>query len=65
MQVEDNGPEINVTMSREEFFLVVSLMSEALETADEVDFETRTGASTEEVRALLAGIPDLPLNSRN
>ncbi|PWG08716.1 hypothetical protein DF268_36460 [Streptomyces sp. V2] len=63
MQVEDLGTEIVATMSRPEFFLVVSLMSEALETGDERDFESRVGASMDEVRALLRSLPDLPLGS--
>ena len=61
MQVEDHGAEVVVTMAREEFFLSVSLMSEALETGDDRDFETRVGASKDEVRALLRSLPDLPL----
>jgi hypothetical protein len=60
--LEDRGAEIVVTMGREEFFLVVSLMSEALETGDDRDFETRVGASKSEVEALLRSLPDLPLN---
>jgi len=63
MQVEDRGEEVALTMAREEFFLVVSLMSEALETGDERDFETRVGASKNEVRALLRTLPDLPMGS--
>ncbi|MFE2410517.1 hypothetical protein ACFXDE_19460 [Kitasatospora sp. NPDC059408] len=63
MQIEDRGAEIVVTMARDEFFLVVSLMSEALETGDERDFETRVGASMNDVRALLRSLPDLPLGS--
>ncbi|MFF3070659.1 hypothetical protein ACFVSN_41900 [Kitasatospora sp. NPDC057904] len=63
MQIEDRGAEIVVTMARDEFFLVVSLMSEALETGDERDFETRVGASMDEVRSLLRTLPDLPLGS--
>lgn len=51
-------------MSRDEYFLVVSLMSEALETGDERDFETRVGASMVEVRELLRNLPDLPLTPR-
>ncbi|MFJ1933394.1 hypothetical protein ACIOGZ_12155 [Kitasatospora sp. NPDC088160] len=62
MEVEDCGAEIMVTMAREEFFLVVSLMSEALETGDERDFETRVGASMDDVRALLQTLPDLPFS---
>ncbi|MET8953207.1 hypothetical protein ACWEO4_16560 [Streptomyces sp. NPDC004393] len=65
MKVEDHGAEIVVTMPREEFFLVVSLMSEALETGDERDFETRVGASKDEVRALLRSLPDLPLGGNH
>ncbi|MFJ6438269.1 hypothetical protein [Streptomyces sp. NPDC091416] len=63
MKVEDCGSQVIVEMEREEFFLVVSLMSEALETGDERDFETRVGASMDEVRALLRSLPDLPLGS--
>ncbi|GAA2233259.1 hypothetical protein GCM10010232_19950 [Streptomyces amakusaensis] len=61
MQVDDHGAEVVVTMTREEFFLSVSLMSEALETGDDRDFETRVGASKDAVRALLRSFPDLPL----
>ncbi|WP_416974444.1 hypothetical protein [Streptomyces sp. 4F14] len=63
MQVEDRGAEIIVTMPREEFFLVVSLMSEALETGDERDFRTRVGATMEEVDALLRSLPELRFGS--
>ncbi|MFM9449408.1 hypothetical protein [Streptomyces acidiscabies] len=63
MQVEDRGAEIVVKMPRQEFFLIVSLMSEALETGDERDFETRVGASMDEVRTLLRGLPDLPMGN--
>jgi len=61
MKVEDRGAEIVATMPRQEFFLIVSLVSEALETGDERDFETRVGASMDEVRALLRSLPDLPM----
>ena len=57
MQVEDWGAQVVATMARREFFIVVSLMSEALETGDERDFETRVGASKDEVRALLQSLP--------
>ncbi|WP_369390253.1 hypothetical protein AB5J72_23355 [Streptomyces sp. CG1] len=59
MQVEDRGAEIVVSMPREEFFLVMSLMSEAVETGDDRDFQTRTGATKDEVRAILRSLPDL------
>ncbi|GHC73285.1 hypothetical protein GCM10010507_60610 [Streptomyces cinnamoneus] len=62
MQVQDQGAEIVVTMAREEFFLVQSLMSEALETGDDCDFDTRVGATKDEVRSLLRSLPDLPLS---
>jgi len=61
MRVADHGAEIVVTVSRNEFFLIQSLMSEALETGDDRDFDTRVGATKEEVRSLLRTIPDLPL----
>ncbi|WP_245240707.1 hypothetical protein [Streptomyces spiramenti] len=48
-----------------EFFLVASLMMEALETGDDRDFQTRVGATKDEVRALLLSLPDLPLNGRS
>lgn len=60
MDVEDRGAEIVVNMARDEFFLVQALMMEALETGDDRDFETRVGASKDEVRALIAALPDLP-----
>ncbi|MFE6056585.1 hypothetical protein ACFQ6N_38085 [Kitasatospora sp. NPDC056446] len=63
MKVEDRGAEVMVTMAREEFFLVVSLMSEALETGDARDFETRVGASMDDVRSLLRTLPDLPFGN--
>ncbi len=62
MQVDDQGVQVVVTMSREEFFLVQSLMSEAVETGDDCDFDTRVGASRDEVRALLKRLPDLPFH---
>ncbi|MET9879752.1 hypothetical protein ABZZ36_34825 [Actinacidiphila glaucinigra] len=65
MQVEDRGAQVVATMPRQELFPVVSLMSEALETGDERDFETRVGASKDEVRALLQSLPDLPLQGRH
>ncbi|WP_344158039.1 hypothetical protein [Nocardioides koreensis] len=61
MKVEDHGEEIAVRMSRAEFFLVQSLMIEALETGDDRDFHTRVGATKNEVRSLIASLPDLPL----
>ncbi|WP_330440488.1 hypothetical protein OHB44_09890 [Micromonospora sp. NBC_00821] len=61
MHVEDCGERVVITMSRTEFFLVGSLMMEALETGDDRDFQTRTGATKDEVRALLDSLPDLPL----
>ena len=61
MKVEDRGVEVVVTMGREELFLAVSLMSEALETGDDRDFETRVGASKDEVRVLLRSLPDVPM----
>ncbi|MEU3792445.1 hypothetical protein AB0F07_22005 [Streptomyces fructofermentans] len=64
MDVVDRGAEVDVCMTRAEFFLVVSLMSEALETGDERDFETRVGASMTEVRELLRSLPELPLTPR-
>jgi hypothetical protein len=64
MDVVDRGDEIVVSMLREEFFLVLSLMSEAVETGDDRDFETRVGASKNDVRELLRGLPDLPFNPR-
>ena len=64
IDVTDQGPMVEVRMSRDEYFLVVSLMSEALETGDERDFETRVGASMVEVRELLRNLPDLPLTPR-
>ncbi|MFI9645448.1 hypothetical protein ACIHAA_04020 [Streptomyces sp. NPDC052040] len=59
MQVEDRGAEIVVSMPREEFFLVLSLMSEAVESGDDRDFQTRTGGTKDEVRAILRSLPDL------
>ncbi|MFJ5234481.1 hypothetical protein ACIQBJ_31820 [Kitasatospora sp. NPDC088391] len=63
MEIEDRGREIFAKIPRDEFFLIVSLMSEALETGDERDFETRVGASMQQVRDLLDSIPELPLNA--
>ncbi|MFE0043722.1 hypothetical protein [Streptomyces albireticuli] len=51
-----------VTTSREEFFPVQSLMSEAVETGDDSDFLTRVGANKDEVRTLLNGLPQLPFS---
>lgn len=48
-------------MPRDEFFLVQALMMEALETGDDRDFQTRVGATKDEVWALLASLPDPPL----
>jgi hypothetical protein len=64
MQVEDHGPEIVITMPRDEFFLMSSLMMEALETGDDRDFQTRVGATKDQVRTLLSTLPDLPLRGR-
>ncbi|MGW2035239.1 hypothetical protein [Streptomyces sp. NPDC001811] len=61
MRVEDHGEQIAITMSRAEFFLVEALMMEALETGDDRDFQTRVGATKDEVRTLLESLPDLPL----
>lgn len=61
MEINDIGAEIVATMPRDEFFLVQALMMEALETGDDRDFQTRVGATKDEVRALLASLPDLPL----
>ncbi|MEU3795939.1 hypothetical protein AB0F07_40235 [Streptomyces fructofermentans] len=63
MRVDDQGEQIVVTMPREEFFLVQSLMSEALETGDPRDFDTRVGATMDEVRELLRSLPDLPFSA--
>ncbi|OKJ77588.1 hypothetical protein [Streptomyces sp. CB02460] len=60
MRVDDQGERIIVTMPREEFFLIQSLMSEALETGDPQDFATRVGATMDEVREILRSLPDLP-----
>ena len=60
MRVEDLGDEVEVRMSREEYFLLISLMSEALETGDHRDFQTRVGASMEEVQEILNELPHLP-----
>ncbi len=65
MHVVDCGERVVVTMPRAEFFLVASLMMEALETGDDRDFQTRVGATKDEVRALLHSLPDLPLNGRS
>ncbi|WP_018543809.1 hypothetical protein [Streptomyces sp. LaPpAH-108] len=61
MHVEDHGDQIVITASRKEFFLVEALMMEALETGDDRDFQTRVGATKDQVRDLLDGLPDLPL----
>lgn len=61
MDVEDLGAEVIATMSRDEFFLMQALMMEALETGDDRDFQTRVGATKDEVRSLIASLPDLPL----
>ncbi|MEU8525895.1 hypothetical protein AB0C77_09930 [Streptomyces sp. NPDC048629] len=61
--MDDQGEQIVVTMAREEFFLVQSLMSEALETGDPRDFDTRVGATMDEVRELLRSLPDLPFGA--
>jgi hypothetical protein len=63
MHVEDRGEQVVITMARAEFFLVEALMMEALETGDDRDFQTRVGATKDKVRALLDGLPDLPLGS--
>lgn len=60
MDVEDQGHQVVASMSRDEFFLVQALMMEALETGDDRDFQTRVGATKDEVRALIASLPDLP-----
>jgi hypothetical protein len=65
MYVEDCGEQVVITMPRAEFFLVQSLMSEALETGDDRDFQTRVGATKDEVGALLVSLPDLPLHGRS
>jgi len=61
MHVEDCGDQIVITMPRTEFFLVEALMMEALESGDNRDFQTRVGATKDQVRALLNSLPDLPL----
>jgi hypothetical protein len=61
MHVEDRGHEVVITMPRTEFFLIEALMMEALETGDDRDFQTRVGATKEQVRELLNRLPDLPL----
>lgn len=60
MDIHDSGVEIVTTMPRDEFFLVQALMMEALETGDDRDFQTRVGATKDEVRAFLASLPDFP-----
>jgi hypothetical protein len=65
MHVEDHGEKIAITMPRAEFFLVEALMMEALETGDDRDFQTRVGATKDEVRALLDSLPDLPLGGNS
>ncbi|ARZ72580.1 hypothetical protein SMD11_7004 [Streptomyces albireticuli] len=62
MRVDNQGSQVMVTMSREEFSLVQSLMSEAVETGDDCDFQTRVGAGKDEVRTLLNTLPDLPFS---
>ncbi len=61
MNVEDRGEQVVITMPRAEFFLVETLMMEALETGDDRDFQTRVGATKDKVRALLDSLPNLPL----
>ncbi|MFJ7997957.1 hypothetical protein ACIQ7D_12535 [Streptomyces sp. NPDC096310] len=61
MHVEDHGEQVVITMPRAEFFLVEALMMEALETGDNRDFQTRVGATKDEVRALLDSLPDMPI----
>lgn len=64
MQIEDNGDTITVSMTRDEYFLVKSLMSEAHETGDVRDFQTRMGATMDEVASLVDSMPRLPLKPR-
>ncbi|MFI0901580.1 hypothetical protein [Streptomyces sp. NPDC020983] len=63
MHVKDCGEQVVITLPRAEFFLVAALMMEALETGDDRDFQTRVGATKDQVRTLLNGLPDLPLGS--
>ncbi len=65
MNVEDCGSDIVVSMTRDEYALVISLIGEALETGDPRDFETRVGASTEGVSELLRTLPRLPPSARS
>jgi hypothetical protein len=62
VDVEDRNEQVVVTMSRDEFFLIQSLMMEALETGDDRGFETRVGATKADVRSLIGKLPDLPLH---
>lgn len=62
MQINDRGAEIDLLVTREEFFLIQSLISEAVETGDDRDFQTRVGVTKDEVRTLLESFPDLPLD---
>ncbi|NUS72392.1 MAG: hypothetical protein HOQ05_03195 [Corynebacteriales bacterium] len=61
MRVEDFDSEVVVTMTRGEFFLMRSLMMEAVELGDDWDFRIRVGATKDEVLSILDGLPDLPL----
>lgn len=59
VDVEDRGDRVAVTVTRDDYFLVRSLIAEVLLQADVRDFQTRNGVTIEEVEELLRSLPDI------
>ncbi|GAA3690346.1 hypothetical protein GCM10022399_02580 [Terrabacter ginsenosidimutans] len=57
--VVDQGQEVVITMTRDDYFLVRSLIAETVFLGDPRDFQTRLGATVEKAQELLRGLPDI------